>query len=140
MKKIALFLLCFCIVVLILSVGCVSSTKADSPGSVPSKTFVQPTQASTPVKTVSKENLELIESHLEPDQYGVNNYLVGTVKNNAGKTYSNVEITINFYDKSGAQIASTRSGVKSLDPGGVMNFKVWVGNTTSYKIKEITGV
>jgi len=148
MKKIALFLLCFCIVVLILSVGCVSSTKVDSTGSVPSKAYVQPTQASTPVrtiastpvKTISKENLELIESHIETGAYGVR-YVVGQVRNNADRTYSYVQVTINLYDNSGAQVGSTLANVNNLEPGGLWKFKaVLIEDTaTNYKIKEITG-
>ena len=140
MKKIALFLMCFCIVVLILSVGCVSSTKVDSTGSVPSKAYVQPTQASTPVKTISKENLELIESHIETGAYGVR-YVVGQVRNNADRTYSYVQVTINLYDNSGAQVGSTLANVNNLEPGGLWKFKAVLleDTATNYKIKEITG-
>jgi len=129
MPKTVYILLVLCVFFAVLSAGCASSTKVDSTGSSPSSSS-------------TKTDLQLIESHIEPDQYGVYNYVVGSVKNNnAGKTYGYVQVTINLYDKSGAQVGSTLANVNNLEPGGVWKFKAPMieKDAASYKIKEITG-
>jgi hypothetical protein len=129
MSKIGYIILVLFLVFALLSAGCASTTKVDSTGSSPSSSS-------------TKTDLQLIESHIEPDQYGVYNYVIGTVKNNnAGKTYGYVQVTINLYDKSGAQVGSTLANVNNLEPGGVWKFKapIFEKDATNYKIKEITG-
>lgn len=136
MKKI-LILILLCSFAMVWIVGC-TSTRVDSSGAI------QPSSNSrlTPVPTTSKPpDLQLIESRIEPDQYGAYNYVIGTVKNNAGKTYSYVQVTINLYDKSGAQVGSTLANVNNLEPGGIWKFKAPIleQDATTYKIKDITG-
>jgi hypothetical protein len=129
MPKKVYILLVLCVFFAVFSAGCASSTKVDSTGSSPSSSS-------------TKTDLQLIESHIEPDQYGVYNYVVGSVKNNnAGKTYGYVQVTINLYDKSGAQVGSTLANINNLEPGGVWKFKAPMieKDAASYKIKEITG-
>jgi hypothetical protein len=129
MSKISYILLILCLVFALLSAGCASSTKVDSTGSSPSSSS-------------TKTDLQLIESHTEPSEGGYYTYVVGTIKNNnVGKTYGYVQVTINLYDKSGAQVGSTLANVNNLEPGGVWKFKAPMieKDAASYKIKEITG-
>jgi len=126
MPKTAYILLVLCLFFAVLSAGCGSSTKVDSTG--------------TSSGTTSKDDLQLIESHTEAGQYGMK-YIVGQVKNNGGKTFGYVQVTINLYDSSGAQVGSTMDNVNNLEPGGIWKFKaMWLKeDATTYKIKEITG-
>ena len=118
------------LMIAILSAGCCggSSTKVDSPGSAAAGS------------ASSASDLQLIESHVETGDYG-SKYIVGSVKNNAGKTYGYVQVTINLYDNSGNQVGSTMSNVNNLEPGGTWKFKAyWLEkDATNYKIKEISG-
>ena len=130
MLKTAYILIILCLLFGVLVAGCASSTKVDSTGS----------SGSSSSSTTS--DLQLIESHTEPSEYGTYKYVVGTIKNNnAAKTYGYVQVTINLYDKSGAQVGSTLANINNLEPGGVWKFKAPMlqQDATSYKIKEITG-
>lgn len=86
-----------------------------------------------------KPDLELIDHETTSD--GSFSYIVGTVKNNTKKTYSYVQVEINLYDESGAQIGSTFDNVNNLEPDGTWKFKAIVmeDDVASYKIKDITG-
>lgn len=107
----------------------------------------QPTApaASTQSKTepaqepAKKSNLEVIESSIQKDGYI--SYIVGSVKNNSSKQYSYVQVEINLYDNSGAQVGSTLANANNLEPGAIWKFKAVVTeeNATKYKIKDITG-
>jgi hypothetical protein len=69
-------------------------------------------------------------------------YVVGTVKNNTSKQYSYVQVEINLYDESGAQIGSTLANTNNLEAGGTWKFKAVVledKNVKQYKVKNITG-
>jgi hypothetical protein len=56
-----------------------------------------------------------VEAHLEPptSSFRYGNIAV-TVKNNGGNTYSPAQVTINFYDSSGAEIGGSTSDVNNL--------------------------
>lgn len=73
---------------------------------------------------------------------GYNSYITGTVKNNSLKKYSYVQIEINLYDKSGAQVDSTLDNVNNLEPGGIWKFKAIVlepKRVSKYRIKGVSG-
>lgn len=58
----------------------------------------------------------------ESSQYG-NRYLIGTLTSNTGKTYSYVQVEINLYDQSGAQVGSTLANVNNLEPYAAWKFR-----------------
>ncbi len=74
------------------------------------------------------------------DEFGTR-YVVGTVKNNTDKEYSYVQVEINLYDDSGAQVGSTLDNTNNLEPGGTWKFKAVImeDNATKYRIKDISG-
>jgi hypothetical protein len=131
------------IIAIVLMAGCASTSQPDYvvPTSTPTPTSIKiPTRTYTPTST-PMENLQLIEAHQTTGDYGVK-YIAGSIKNNAGKTYSYVQVTINLYDTSGAQVGSTLANVNNLEPGGIWKFKAVVINAddaTNFKVKEITG-
>jgi hypothetical protein len=122
----AYFILCIFAVLIILTAGCARTTEVNSVGSSSS----------------SSSDLQLVESHMESpsNPYGYGN-IMGTVKNNGGNTYKYVQVTINLYDSSGAQVGSTLANINNLEPGGTWKFSAPIlqKDTTSYKVKEITG-
>jgi hypothetical protein len=73
-------------------------------------------------------------------QYG-NRTIAGTVANSTGKTYGYVQVEINLYDGSGAQVGSTLANVNNLAPGAVWKFEAPVleDSATRYEVKDITG-
>jgi len=131
MKKIGLIII-FLMIIAIFSAGCcgATNTTVDKSGSL----------ASGSGSSSSATDLQLVESHVETGDYGIK-YIVGSIKNNGAKTYGYVHVTINLYDKTGAQVGSTLDNVNNLEPGGTWKFKaMWLEeDATSYKIKEITG-
>lgn len=131
-KKTGLILALMLIITMISAACCgASNTTVDKSGSVASGSSGSSSTAS---------DLQLVESHVETGDYGTK-YIVGSVKNNGAKTYSYVQVTINLYDNSGAQVGSTLANVNNLEPGGTWKFKAyWIEkDATNYKIKEITG-
>jgi len=86
------------------------------------------------------EELILLTSYSTRGEFNVL-YVIGTIKNQSDATYSYVQVEINLYDKSGAQIGSTMDNINNLEAGSIWKFKAVVlqDNTASYKIKEITG-
>jgi hypothetical protein len=68
-------------------------------------------------------------------------YVVGKVTNNTSKTYGYVQVSINLYDESGAQVGSTLDNLNNLEPHGVWKFKAIVleDKATRAEVKEITG-
>ena len=89
--------------------------------------------------TNRQENLEIIESH--PFNDGSVRYVVGTVKNNSNKQYRYVQVEINLYDKSGAQVGSTMSNVNNLEAHGTWKFKAIIleDNAKKFLVKGVTG-
>lgn len=92
------------------------------------------------VKTSIKPDLEIISTSNESDTYCW--YVTGTVKNNSSsKTYSYVQVEVNLYDKSDAQVGSTLANTNNLEPGGLWKFKAIVTEDSArkYKVKGVTG-
>lgn len=96
------------------------------------------TAEKTPVEK-PKPNLELLEARSENEGYG--RYIVGTIKNNTNRQYKYVQVEINLYDSSDAQVGSTLANTNNLEPGGKWKFKAAIleDNTARFKIKDITG-
>lgn len=109
----------------------VSSVEVDTPA-VAAKTVKEKPAAK------EKPELELLESHQEKGDFI--SYVAGTIKNNNDHKVSYVQIEINLYDKSGAQVGSTMANIANLDAQGTWKFKAMVTEKTarSYKIKGIT--
>jgi len=72
-------------------------------------------------------------------QYG--NTIAGTVRNTSSRSYGFVQVDINLYDGSGAQVGSTLDGVGNLAAGGVWKFEttVYDKKATSFKVVGVTG-
>ncbi|MFZ1898067.1 FxLYD domain-containing protein [Methanoregula sp.] len=118
---------------MILCAGCASTTTAN----------VAPAQTLTPMikaTATTGSDFTLVESHVMTGDYGVQ-YVAGTVKSNVNKQFTYVQVTVNEYDKDGAQIGSTLANVNNLEPYGTWKFKAVVidKDAASFKVKEITG-
>ncbi|HBT20620.1 MAG TPA: DUF3426 domain-containing protein [Peptococcaceae bacterium] len=111
--------------------GCTDSSSSKS-NNEPAK--------STETSKSEKADLELLDSSIVKDEFGTR-YVVGTVKNNTDKEYSYVQVEINLYDDSGAQVGSTLDNTNNLEPGGTWKFKAVImeDNATKYRIKDISG-
>ncbi|HBQ87200.1 MAG TPA: DUF3426 domain-containing protein [Syntrophomonas sp.] len=95
---------------------------------------------STPAvsEEVQKPDLEVIEHSVENGEYY--KYIIGTVKNNTTKQYTYVQVEINLYDASGAQVGSTLANANNLEPNGAWKFKaIATEDFATYKIKDVTG-
>jgi asparagine N-glycosylation enzyme membrane subunit Stt3 len=95
---------------------------------------------STPAvsEKAQKPDLEVIDHNAQNDEYV--KYIVGTVKNNTTKQYSYVQVEINLYDASGAQVGSTLANANNLEPNGTWKFKaIATEDFATYKIKDVTG-
>ena len=93
------------------------------------------TQAGVEQRSEAKPNLEVIEHHLSWD-----GHIGGTVRNNSSKTYRYVQVSINLYDPSGAQVGSTMANVNNLEPHNDWKFRALVTNYFDrYQIKDVTG-
>lgn len=92
----------------------------------------------TPVKEEKKPDLEVLESSFVRDEYS--GKITGKIKNNTNKQYSYVQVEINLYDDSGAQVGSTLANINNLEANGIWNFEAMVLEkaATKYKIKDIT--
>lgn len=84
--------------------------------------------------------LEVVNFEWGSGQYGTT-VLVGTVRNNTGKTYSYVQVEFNLYDESGAQVGSTFANVNNLEPGGTWRFEAVVleHRASKARLKGVTG-
>lgn len=96
--------------------------------------------ASTP--TVSDKakapDLEVVEHSVQKETYSTN--IVGVVKNNTSKQYTYVQVEINLYDDSGAQVGSTLANANNLEPNGTWKFKaITLEEFGNYKIKDVSG-
>lgn len=75
-----------------------------------------------------------------PDSIGAQ-YAEGTITNKTTKQYSYLQVEINEYDASGAQVGSTLANVNNLEAKGTWKFKASVTdqNVKSVKLKDVTG-
>ncbi|MFT8889570.1 MAG: FxLYD domain-containing protein [Ethanoligenens sp.] len=75
-----------------------------------------------------------------PDNIGVQ-YAEGTITNKTSKPYSYLQVEINEYDASGAQVGSTLANVSNLEAKGTWKFKASITdqNVKSVKLKGVSG-
>ena len=104
----------------------------------PSRTPI-PTWTPRPTAIPKKADLEVLDHESETESWS--RYIVGRIRNNTRREYSYVQVEINLYDDSGAQVGSTMDNTTNLEPGGIWKFKalIWEDNATKYKIKNVTG-
>lgn len=71
---------------------------------------------------------------------GFSGSIVGTIVNTSDQTYGYVQIELNLYDSSGAQVGSALDNINNLEPHGRWNFSAMIlnQNTTTYKVKGIS--
>jgi len=118
--------------------GCTSTTTtANSP--VQTLSTVKPAGTTTTIAASSQDALTLVESHVETGDYGAR-YVVGTIKNNVNKQFTYVQVTINEYDSSGAQVGSTLANTNNLEAYGTWKFKAYVldKDATDFKVMTAT--
>ena len=123
-------------VVLIVASG---GDNGDSPSSstIPDKPASR--EASTPASTSKIDDLSIESFEWEKGEYEIR-YVSGVIKNNTNKKYSYVQVEINLYDGSGAQVGSTLDNINNLEPGGTWKFKAIVieDEATEAKVAGIT--
>jgi hypothetical protein len=137
MKKIVIFSLSLCILLLSISAGCTYTTRNfDSEGH----------------KSISeKDDLQLVDSYFKSvtipassnrPEIHYNTTVVGHIKNNSGRTFRNVNVKINFYFY-GNLAGSWMDSVSNLGPGETWAFQVpaVAGGEypTAYRVTEISG-
>lgn len=88
-----------------------------------------------------KDDLELIDYDSERTRYGTL-YIVGSVKNNSGRSYRYVEVNINLYDDEGNQVGSTIDNVTNLAAGDTWRFRAVAleDDVSRYKIVGVEGI
>lgn len=68
-------------------------------------------------------------------------YVYGKIRNNTNRQYGYVQVSANFYDKSGELIRSDFTNVNDLEPGKIWKFKIWLWGekVATYKITGVSG-
>jgi hypothetical protein len=131
----------FWVIVVIVLIGAIGSSGEDTPSASPaaSGSVTAPASSPAPAPEVKKEKFEVLESSYVQEQYS--SKIVGKIKNNTDKEYGYVQVEINLYDDSGAQVGSTMANVNNLEAGGTWNFEAPIleDKATKYKIKDVTG-
>lgn len=86
-----------------------------------------------------KPQLELLDAKSESEDFA--RYVVGTIRNNSERSYGYIQVEINLYDDSGAQVGSTLDNANNLEPGGIWKFKALITDdrATKFKVADITG-
>ncbi len=132
------------VVLLFILIGIIGSGGSEEEATAPPpEPEPEPIEQSEPVAPEPAEptvpTLELIDHSDMVD--GMTRYVVGTVKNNSSETFGYVQVEINLYDDSGAQVGSTIDNTNNLAPGGTWKFKalIFEDEATSYKIVDVTG-
>jgi len=117
--------------------GCVGESTSSVNTPVATLSTIKPVVTKTTV--TAQDDLTLVESHVETGDYG-SRYVVGTIKNNVNKQFSYVQVTINEYDSTGAQIGSTLANANNLEPYGTWKFKAYVldKEATDFKVMTAT--
>lgn len=97
--------------------------------------------SNNPSRESTSDNL--VASDVGFEQEGYAGYITGTVKNNTNHAYRYVEVNINVYDESGAQIASPMANTQNLQAGGTWRFKAPIiprpQSKFSYKVIKVVG-
>ena len=108
-----------------------------------SSTLLSPepgTSQSIPIiNELAQPKLSAKDVKLAMDEMGIK-YIVGTVTNPTNKTLSYVQVEINLYDSSGAQVGSTMDNINNLEPRKTWKFKAVImeDSAKSFKVKNIT--
>ena len=99
-----------------------------------------PKSGPTTPKAPVKPKLEVLDFDWGRGEFG-NRMIQGTVRNNTSSQYSYVQVEINLYDNSGAQVGSTLANVNNLEPNGTWKFEAPVleSNAKKAKVKDVTG-
>jgi hypothetical protein len=128
MKNFHVIIVSALIVLGIFFAGCTSTTTSNAP--VQTLSTIKPAS--------SNSDFTFVEDHSNKAE----NYIGGTIKSNTDKTYSYVQVTINLYDASGAQIGSTVANTNNLEPYGTWKYKapVFYKDVATYKVMTVTAV
>jgi hypothetical protein len=99
-----------------------------------------PKRVSAAQATPKPEDLEVVSWGWGTGSYE-NRVIRGTVRNNTQKHYGYVQVEINLYDESGAQVGSTLANVNNLEANGTWRFEAMVleASAASARLKKVTG-
>lgn len=115
----------------------VESNKNNSKPEISPETTPEPTPEP---KKEKKPDFEVI-GDITSENNGFAIYIIGTIKNNKGRTLSYAQVTFNLYDEEGNQIGTAMDNINNFEKDGTWKFKA-IGFETdakSYKLVEITG-
>jgi hypothetical protein len=123
--------------VLVMLIAAQPGARRDAAPTVPRETQVTAPVASPPAGPSS--GLLVESATAVAGSYG--STITGTVRNTTGRSYDFVQVDINLFDDSGAQVGSALDGVGNLAAGGVWKFSVSVYDkkATSFKVVGIRG-
>ncbi len=87
----------------------------------------------------NSNGLQLLNSSVTND--GFIRYIVGSVRNNSGRSFSQVMVTFNLYDSSGALVGNAVDSVFNMSPGMVWRFRAPVpeDSATNFSLQSIDG-
>jgi hypothetical protein len=124
-------------VLLLIAISLFASSCSDSPTT--STSNEQEIQVKKEAPKPAKPKLEVLNVSSTNDGYV--KYATGTIRNNTSRTYGYVQVEINLYDKSGAQVGSTIDNINNLEPGKDWKFKavIFEDSATRFEIKDVTG-
>jgi hypothetical protein len=91
------------------------------------------------INGAAREDLELLSLNSQYEDYV--SYATGEIRNNTNKTYSYVQVEINFLDENENIIGSTLANVNNLRPGATWRFKAvnFYGEYAKFRVEDITG-
>ncbi len=96
----------------------------------------------TLTQIINRPDLEIIGDITDSND-GFALYLEGTIRNNASKTYSYVQVSFGIYDNAGNKTGTAMANVNNLGAGETWKFKAICltppTNGGNYKLDEITG-
>ncbi|MBE6822839.1 MAG: zinc ribbon domain-containing protein [Ruminococcaceae bacterium] len=98
----------------------------------------QTTQASA---TSNKWDDKFEVKDLKLSGSGVNAKITGSIVNKTDKEYGYLQVEINLYDASGAQLGSTLANVNNLEAKGTWKFEAYAlkDGVKTVKVKDVTG-
>lgn len=131
------------VILILIGIGSSGEDKDMGSGTVPTSatqaTTTTPAPTPTPTQKATVPDLQVLDHSVKNEGYGMKS-IVGTIKNNTNKKYGYVQIEINLYDSSGAQVGSTLDNLNNLEPNGTWKFSAAAfEDFSSYKIKDVSG-
>ena len=87
----------------------------------------------------SDADYEISNLSVETGELG-NEVITGTLENKSGRDVSYIQVEINLYDSSGAQVGSTMANVNNLAAGQTWHFEAMpMSDFDDYEVAGVTG-